>query len=88
AQLLKGMDAERYLAVAVAAGASSITVIDMFDGAVDVDAAAEAFAAICDRAHNFGLTAQLEYVVGGGVATYADTCEVVRRAGRINGGLM
>lgn len=88
AQLLKGMDAPRYLAVAVAAGASSITVIDMFDGAVDIDQAAEAFANICDRARDLGLTVQLEYVVGGGIATYADTCEVIRRAGRGNGGLM
>ena len=88
AALLKGMDADTYLPVAEAAGASSITVIDMFDGAVELDAATEAFAGICDRARDFGLTVQLEYVVGGGVATYADACTIVRRAGRDNGGLM
>lgn len=88
AALLKGMDVETFLPVAEAVGASSITVIDMFDGAVEIDAAAEAFAGICDRARDGGLGVQLEYVVGGGVATYADACEIVRRAGRANGGLM
>lgn len=88
AELLKGMTADIYLPLAEAVGASAVTVIDMFDGAVEIDAAAAAFAAICDRARDFGLTVQLEYVVGGGIATYADACEIVRRADRANGGLM
>lgn len=88
ADLLKTMDVDTYLPAAEQVGAASVTVIDMFDGAVEIDAAAEAFAAICDRAAESGLTVQLEYVVGGGVASYADACEIVRRAGRANGGLM
>lgn len=88
AALLKGMEAGTYLPIAEAVGASSVTVIDMFDGAVEIDAATEAFATICDRAQDVGLTVQLEYVVGGGVASYADACEIVRRAGRANGGLI
>jgi sugar phosphate isomerase/epimerase len=88
AAMLRGITADRYIPLAAAAGASAITVIDLFDGAVEIDTAAEAFAAVCDRAREFGLGVQLEYLVGGGVATYADACAIVRRAGRANGGLM
>lgn len=69
-------------------GARSVIVIDAFGVAFDADAMAEAFAAVCDRAAEYGLQVDLEFMPTGGISTLTQAWEVVRRADRPNGGLL
>jgi sugar phosphate isomerase/epimerase len=53
-----------------------------------LDAAVAAFAAVCDRAADRGLRCRLEFVPWTGVGDLATAWDVVRLAGRGNGGLL
>ena len=52
-----------------------------------VEAMAERFAAVCDRAAEHGLTVGLEPIVLGGLTHVTQAAEVITRAGRPNGGV-
>jgi sugar phosphate isomerase/epimerase len=56
--------------------------------ATPVDAAAEVFAGICDRAAARGLVAYLEFSAGSAVRSVATALAVVEGAGRPNGGVL
>ncbi len=83
---------ERFLAAASALGARSVTALEA-DGRrvgrdVPMDAAAGAFAALCDRAAGADLLVHIEYFPWSGIPDLATAYEVARRAGRPNGGVM
>jgi sugar phosphate isomerase/epimerase len=74
-------------AIADALGARSINAADVLGGRWGVDEAAEAFAGLCDRAAEHGLLVHLEFLPWSRIADLTTAWEVVRRAGRPNGGL-
>ena len=74
-------------AIADALGARSINAADVLGGPWGVDEAADAFAGLCDRAAEHGLLVHLEFLPWSRVAHLATAWEVVRRAGRPNGGI-
>jgi len=84
---LLDMTADAILPMAEAVGARSVAVVEMFGVAVDVDVAAEAFAGLCDRAREHGLNVNIEFLPAGGLRDLATAAEIVRRAGRANGGI-
>lgn len=81
------MTPERVIPMAAAVGARSVSVAEIFNIPVDIDVAAERFAAICDRAADFGLNVNIEFLPAGGIRDVATTAEIVRRSGRANGGI-
>lgn len=81
------MTADHIISMAVSVGAQSISVVEIFNVAVEMDEAAEAFAAICDKAADQGLRANIEFLPAGGIKNIRTTAEIVRRAGRPNGGI-
>jgi sugar phosphate isomerase/epimerase len=86
--LLDRMTPERVIAIAAAVGARGITIGEMFGIDVDVDRAAKAFARVCARAADHGLTVALEYIPTGGIANLDQASAIVERAGAANGGLL
>src|SRR5439155_25610864 len=83
---------DEFFAYASALGARSLTVIDRYDLRLGVDLAlddvAEAFARFCDGAAEYGLLAHLEFYPWSGIRDLGTTYEIVRRAGRPNGGIL
>jgi sugar phosphate isomerase/epimerase len=75
-------------AIADAVGARSLNATDVFGGPWDVDQAAAAFAALCDRAAEHGLLVHLEGLPWSQIPDVASAWEIVRRAGRVNGGIV
>ena len=53
-----------------------------------LDAAAETFAGVCDRAARHGLAATLEFSIGSAVRDARTALEIALRAGRANGGIL
>jgi sugar phosphate isomerase/epimerase len=81
--------AERELfGVADAVGARSLNAVDVFGGTWSLDAAAAAFAGLCDRAAEHGLLVHLEFLPWSRVPDLATAWRVIRGADRPNGGLM
>src|SRR5437868_9266543 len=74
-------------AIAESLGARSINAADVLGGRWGVDDAAEAFAGLCDRAAEHGLLVHLEFLPWSRIADLTTAWEVVRRAGRSNGGI-
>ena len=77
----------RVLAVAEATRARSISVVEGPGVPLPVDVAAEAFAALCDRAAGRGLLVQVEFWPGSSL-DLATAAAMVTRAARPNGGLL
>jgi len=73
--------------IADAVGARSLNAVDVFGGEWGVDAAADAFAALCDRAAEHGLLVHLEFLPWSKVPDVATAWDVARRADRPNGGI-
>jgi sugar phosphate isomerase/epimerase len=89
ARLLADATPERLVPIAAAVGARSITVIEFFGrGVDDLDEAAESFARACDLAAEYGVLLHLEFLPWAGIPDLATAAEIVRRAGRPNGGLL
>jgi sugar phosphate isomerase/epimerase len=87
------MDVFRYgeaemFEIADAVGARSINAVDVLGGGWAVDDAAEAFAALCDRAAERGLLVHLEFLPWSRIPDLVTAWEVVRRADRRNGGVL
>jgi sugar phosphate isomerase/epimerase len=74
-------------AMADALGARSLNAADVLGGSWDVDDAAAAFAALCDRAAEHGLLVHLEFLPWSRIADLETAWEVVGRADRPNGGV-
>jgi sugar phosphate isomerase/epimerase len=74
--------------IADAVGARSINAIDVFGGDWSVDAAAAAFAGLCDRAAERGLLVHIEFLPWSRIPNVTAAWEIVRRADRANGGVL
>jgi sugar phosphate isomerase/epimerase len=83
-----GFGERELFAVAGAVGARSLNAVDVFGGTWSLDEAAAAFAALCDRAGEHGLLVHLEFLPWSRIPDLATAWQVVREAGRANGGLM
>ena len=75
------------LAMAQSMGARSLNAADVLGGTWTMEEAAEAFAALCDRAAEHGLLVHLEWLAWSRIPDLATAWEVVRVADRPNGGL-
>lgn len=87
ASAMRGLTPDRVFATAGRIGARSITVIEMFGVTPSLDEAAEAFAALCDRAAADGLLVHIEFLPFGGIPDLASGLAIVEAAGRPNGKL-
>jgi len=83
-----GGSEEQFYAIHEALGARSLNLCQVSANEVDVDAAAEAFAGVCDRARERGLLVTLEFLPWSGIPDVATAHEIVKRAGRDNGTIM
>jgi sugar phosphate isomerase/epimerase len=87
-----GRTVEQFLSAAEAIEARSVTALEVAGRRVgrDIafDAAAEAFARLCDHAAGAGLLVHIEYFPWSGIPDIGTAYEVTRRAGRSNGGVM
>jgi sugar phosphate isomerase/epimerase len=78
-----------FYAVADAIGARSINVVDLGPRRTfSVDAAAEAFAGVCDRAREHGLLVHIEFLPWSSIPNIESAWEIVKGAGRDNGGVL
>lgn len=81
--------AENLCPIGGAIGARSVNVVEFYGSKPDdLDAAAEAFAGVCDVAAEHGLLAHLEFLPWAGIPDLDAAWEIVRRADRSNGGLL
>jgi sugar phosphate isomerase/epimerase len=80
-------DEDELLAIAAAVGARSVNAVDVFGGAWSIDDAAEALAALCDKAARHDLLVQVEWLAWSRIPDLATAWEIVRRADRPNGGV-
>ncbi|MDE2436207.1 MAG: sugar phosphate isomerase/epimerase [Sphingomonadales bacterium] len=84
---LRQLRTERVVETAARIGAQSVTAIDLSESEAPVTEAAEGFAALCDLAARHGLKAQIEWLPVGGIRSLRHAWDIVRGAGRANGGL-
>jgi sugar phosphate isomerase/epimerase len=78
---------EELMRLAELVGARSMNAVDVFGGTWSVHDAAEAFAALCDRALEHGLLVHLEFLPWSRIPDLTTAWEIVRIADRPNGGL-
>jgi len=71
-----------------AIGGRSLNAIDAFGGDWGVEAAADAFAALCDRAARHGLLVHLEFMPWSRIPDAGSAWEIARRAERPNAGIV
>lgn len=84
---LAATEAEWY-EIAAELGARSLNLAQISRPEVDVDEAAEALAAVCDRARAVGLLVTLEYLPWAGIPDAATALAIVERSGRDNATVM
>jgi sugar phosphate isomerase/epimerase len=77
-----------FLRLSEAIGGRSLNACDIMGGEWTIDDAAEAFAALCDRAADHGLLVHLEFLPWSRIGDVATAHSVVRSADRPNGGVM
>jgi sugar phosphate isomerase/epimerase len=68
-------------------GGRSINAVDVFGGPWDIDAAAEAFAGLCDRAAEHDLLVHIEWLPWSRIPDLSTALRIVELADRPNGGL-
>lgn len=78
---------DRVIETAARIGARSVAVIEIFGHHPSVDEGAEAFAALCDKAAQYGLKAHVEFAPFGGIPNLRTAQAIVSGAGRANGGM-
>jgi sugar phosphate isomerase/epimerase len=88
ARLLAGATPERLVPLAASIGARSLTLVEFYGSPVSLDAAAEGFARACDLAAEHGLLVHLEFLPWTRIPDLKSGLEIVRAAGRPNGGLL
>jgi sugar phosphate isomerase/epimerase len=81
-------DEAAFYAIAAAIGARSINAAIGVPGAVASDRVAESFAGVCDRAREHGLLVPLAFLPWTAIDDVRKAVDVVRLAGRENGGVM
>jgi sugar phosphate isomerase/epimerase len=79
---------ERLIPLAASIGARSLTVVELYGARPALDDFAAEFARICDLAAPHGLLVHLEFLPWAGVPDLQSAHEIIRRAGRANGGLL
>jgi sugar phosphate isomerase/epimerase len=88
ARALRTYTPDRLIPMAAAIGARSLTVVEFYGAKFGLDQAAEAFARICELAAGHGVLVHLEFLPWTGIPDLRSGWEVVRRAGRPDGGLL
>ena len=83
-----GVSTDDALRVCEEVGAASFSAIGTGASDEPVDALAERFAAVCDRAAEFGADAHLEFIPFTFIPDIATAWDIVRTADRPNGGLV
>jgi 4-hydroxyphenylpyruvate dioxygenase len=83
-----GFGEDEFFAVVDALELETITVNEAFGTRYEMDELTEAFAAVCDRAAASAVRVHLEFTPFSGIPDLATAWEVVRTAGRPNGGLV
>lgn len=83
-----GRRAEEFFALAKSLGGRSLNVLHIFSTPAPVEVAAPAFARLCDQAAACNLLVHLEFLPWSGIPNLQAAWEIVRQAGRENGGLM
>jgi sugar phosphate isomerase/epimerase len=78
---------EEIFRVADVVGARSLNAVDVFGGDWSADDAAASFATLCDRAADHGLLVHVEWLPWSRIPDLAAAWEIVRLAGRSNGGV-
>jgi sugar phosphate isomerase/epimerase len=73
--------------IADAVGARSLNAVDVFGGDWGIDDAADAFAALCDRAATHGLVVHLEFLPWSKIPDVSAAGEITAKADRPNGGI-
>ena len=79
---------DEFYAIADALGARSINAALADPGGAELDAIADAFAKLCDRAAAHGLLVTLEFLPWTKIRDAATATAIVERAGRTSGGVM
>ncbi len=74
--------------IAEAVGARSINAVEVYGTHYEPEQAADAFAALCDRAAEHGVLVHLEYLPWSGIPNPHVAWEIVRLADRPNGGVL
>jgi len=87
-EAMLGRSEDEFHALADAIGGTVLNCAHPFEGRVDVDRAAEAFAGVCDRAAEHGLAAAIEFLPWTGIPDAASAARIAQAAGRENGGIM
>jgi sugar phosphate isomerase/epimerase len=85
---MMGRSESEFFALADAVGGTLINCCHPCPGEVDDDRAAEIFAGLCDRAKEHGIGCAIEFLPWTGIRDVSAAAEIVRRAGRANGGIM
>ncbi len=88
ADAVRGATPDKFIALAAQLGARTISVVELLGMDWDPVPQARAFAAICDRASEHGLTVAIEPVPVGAVRDFARARELVERSERANAGIM
>ncbi len=88
ADAVRGATADKFIALGAEIGARTVSVVELLGMEWDPAAQARAFAAICDRAAEHGLTVAIEPVPVGAVRDFARARELVDRSERPNAGIM
>jgi sugar phosphate isomerase/epimerase len=82
------VDEREFFTMAVDLGVESLTVIEPFGSPLTAEEATTAFAGVCDRAAEHGLRVHLEFLPWSSIPSLKAGWDVVRDAGRPNGGLV
>lgn len=83
-----GRTEEEFFALADIFGGTVINCPHPFGGDIDFDQAAEIFAGLCDRAKEHNIGCAIEFLPWTGIKDVTAAAEIVRRAGRANGGIL
>jgi sugar phosphate isomerase/epimerase len=83
-----GRSEEEFFALADALGGTVINCAHPFGGNINLDQAAEIFAGLCDRAKEHNIGCAIEFLPWTGIKDVTAAAEIVRRAGRANGGIL
>lgn len=79
--------ADKVMEAAARIGARSVAVVEIFGITPSVEEGAEAFAALCDKAAQYGLKVHLEFAPFGGIPNLREAHAIINTAGRDNAGL-
>jgi sugar phosphate isomerase/epimerase len=79
---------DEVLTIAQVVDPDCVSVLVPVGAALDLGAATEAFAALCDRAHDAGVRMAIEFFAWSPLDTLLDTWTIVRDAERPNGGMI